>query len=362
MLQEAQAAGGLALNYVTAAALIREGDRVVGAQLIDTASGTAQDVRAKLVINATGAWADRLRGQLGVAPKLRPLRGSHLIFPFWRLPVAQAVSLMHPWDDRPVFIYPWEGATLVGTTDLDHPDLEGEPAITSEEVAYLMAALAFQFPQLALTLDDVLSTYAGIRPVISTGKAEPSQEGRDHACWLEHGLLTVTGGKLTTFRIIALDALKIAASHLPRWQPNTGVHPIFRPAPALDANAGLRPGAGARLAGRYGGFAPLLVCAALPGELEPIGATDVLWAELRWAARAEGVVRLEDLLLRRTRLGLLLRHGGAALLPRIRSICQPELAWTDAQWEAEETAYREVIRRYYSLPPGATIPRRQGTR
>jgi glycerol-3-phosphate dehydrogenase len=358
VLQEAQAAGGVALNYVAAAALIREGDRVVGVQLTDIASGTTQDVRAKLVINATGAWADRLRGQLGAAPKLRPLRGSHLIFPFWRLPVAQAVSLMHPWDDRPVFIYPWEGATLVGTTDLDHPDLEGEAAITSEEVAYLMAVLAFQFPQLALTLDDVLSTYAGIRPVISTGKTEPSQEGRDHACWLEHGLLTVTGGKLTTFRIIALDALKMAASHLPGWQPDTGMHPIFHPAPALDTNAALSPGASARLAGRYGGFAPLLVSAALPGELERIGGTDVLWAELRWAARAEGVVRLEDLLLRRTRLGLLLRHGGTALLPRIRSICQPELAWTDAQWEAEETAYRELIRRCYSLPPGAGIPRR----
>jgi glycerol-3-phosphate dehydrogenase len=356
VLQEAQAAGGVAINYAAADGLLRENNRVVGATVTDCFGRTSFSVRARVVVNATGAWADRLRGEVGAAPKLRPLRGSHLLFPFWRLPVAQAVSLMHPWDERPVFIFPWEGAVLVGTTDLDHSDLQHEAAITPDEVAYLMAALVFQFPHLDLTLDDVLATYAGVRPVVSSGKTDPSQEGRDHVCWLEDGLLTVTGGKLTTFRLMALDALKRAAPLLPDWQPDLSPRPVFAAAPMLAASATLSAQARERLTGRYGAAAPALIAAALPGELEPIGSTDVLWVELRWAARAEAVLHIEDLLLRRTRLGLLLRHGGAELLPRIRPICQPELGWTDAHWEAEEAAYREVIQNYYSLPARATIP------
>ena len=89
--------------------------------------------------------------------------------------------------------------------------MDDEPSISPDEVAYLMAAVESQFPALALTLADVVSTYAGVRPVIGTGKADPSKESRDHVVWEESGLLTVTGGKLTTFRRIALDALKTAA-------------------------------------------------------------------------------------------------------------------------------------------------------
>jgi glycerol-3-phosphate dehydrogenase len=356
VLQEAQAAGGVALNYVAADGLLRENNRLVGATVTDVYGSKTFSLRANVIVNATGAWADRLRGEVGAAPKLRPLRGSHLLFPFWRVPVAQAVGLMHPWDERPVFIFPWEGAVLVGTTDLDHSDLQHEAAITPDEVAYLMAALAFQFPHLDLTLDDVLATYAGVRPVVASGKTDPSQEGRDHVCWLEDGLLTVTGGKLTTFSLIALDALRSAAPLLPDWQADLRPQPIFSAAPTLAAHAALSPQGRERLAGRYGTAAPALIAAALSGELEPIASTDVLWAELRWAARAEAVLHIEDLLLRRTRLGLLLRDGGAELLPRVRSICQPELGWTDAQWESEEAAYRQVVERYYSLPARAAIP------
>ena len=103
-----------------------------------------------------------------------------------------------------------------------------------------------------------------------------------------------------------------------------------------------------RLAGRYGADAPALLAAAAAGELEAIPGTLTPWAELRWAARAEGVAHLDDLLLRRIRLGLLLREGGAALLPRVRRICQPELGWDDARWEREEADYRALWRAGYA--------------
>ena len=123
--------------------------------LQDALSGTSYQVRARAVVNATGAWADLLRGEVQAKPMLRPLRGSHLLLPFWRLPVAQAISFMHPADGRPVFLYPWEGVTLVGTTDLDHSDLENEASISRAEVDYLLQALQYQFPDMQLSDADI---------------------------------------------------------------------------------------------------------------------------------------------------------------------------------------------------------------
>ncbi len=359
VLQEARSLGGVAINYLSAQHLLREGDtaqgRVNGVQLLDAVQGVTHRVRAKVVISATGAWADGLRQQQGSAPKLRPLRGSHLVFPAWRLPVAQAVSLMHPIDGRPVFAFPWEGATLVGTTDVDHSgDMQIDATITPAEVDYLMAALTFQFPVLQLTTDDVLATYAGVRPVIDTGKADPSKEGRDHAVWMEQGLLTVTGGKLTTFRLIALDALTHVTPLLPHAREPIANAPVFMPSDALPQQLGLSTQQRQRLQGHYGAQAAAVLAAAQPGELQTISGTEALWVELRWAARHEHVVHLQDLLLRRTRLGILLRGGGVDVLPRIRTICQTELGWSDAQWDAEQTAYLQLWHSHYSVPATTT--------
>jgi glycerol-3-phosphate dehydrogenase len=356
VLQEARAHDGVAVNYMAVESLLREDggtESVCGVLLRDGLTGERHEVRARLVVNATGAWADRLRAREGGAPRLRPLRGSHLVLPAWRLPLAQAISLMHPADGRPVFAFPWEGVTLVGTTDVDHKeDLAREAAITRGEFDYLMAALRGQFPQLDLKEQDVIATYAGVRPVIDSGKADPSKEGRDHALWLEDGLLTVTGGKLTTFRVIALDALKLAATLLPELKDRLAPQPLFGTGTTwpLHYSRTLPAGQAVRLQGRYGTLAQQLVDAAHPGELETITGTQTLWAQLRWAARCESVCKLEDLLLRRSRLGIQLRGGGIDILPRIRAICQPELGWTDQRWEAEQTAYLALWHSHYSLP------------
>jgi glycerol-3-phosphate dehydrogenase len=352
VLQEAMGFGAVAINYLAARKTLRAEDGSVnGLELFDVARGERHQVHAKVVINATGAWADTLRQQQGEKAKLRPLRGSHLIFPAWRLPLAQAISLMHPKDGRPVFAYPWEGVSLVGTTDVDHSaDLQIEAAITPDEVRYLMAALAFQFPQLQLTQDDVIATYAGVRPVIDSGNADPSKEGRDHAVWLEQGLLTVTGGKLTTFRLTALDALKHVAPLLPHWKTSLQMTPLFSSFQPLDFDKRLSTQQARRLLGHYGKHAVAVLATAQDGELENITGTETMWVELRWAARNEAVIHLEDLLLRRTRLGLLLRCGGQEILPRIRCICQAELGWSDECWEAEQAAYLSLWRERYSLP------------
>ncbi|MEW5986520.1 MAG: glycerol-3-phosphate dehydrogenase/oxidase [Chloroflexota bacterium] len=373
VIREAVSAGGSALNYVVAEQLLYrdvEADsspsaeskiqnpksKIAGVRLRDNLSGGTADVFAKVIINATGAWADRLRQQAGGPPRIRPLRGSHLLFPIWRLPVAQAVSFPHPFDGRPVFIFPWEGVTLVGTTDVDcHEPLDDEPAITPDEVAYLMAAVEGRFPSLHITLDDVLSTYAGVRPVIGTGAADPSEESRDHVVWEENGLLTITGGKLTTFHLIAQDALAAGRDRLGIGEREKPPSPELHAKP-LSYVRGLDEGARRRLLGRYDNEAAGLVAAAGPGELACVPGTHTLWAELRWAARMEGVVHLDDLLLRRVRLGLLLPNGASTHLPRIRQICQDELGWDDGRWQAEETAYLSLWRRCYSLPDRAAIP------
>lgn len=366
VLQEARSLGGVAINYLAAQQLLRVDDKADGAvngvQLKEAVSGETHAVHAKVVINATGAWADQLRQQQGAAPKLRPLRGSHLVLPAWRLPIAQAISLMHPADGRPVFAFPWEGATLVGTTDIDHSgDLRVDATITPAEMRYLLAALHFQFPQLQLTQNDVIATYAGVRPVIATGKADPSKEGREHAVWMEQGLLTVTGGKLTTFRLIALDALKHLAHLWPVLAdpPQTGIT-VLEPSAALPHHTGLRTQQRLRLQGHYGAQAAKVVAAAQnDGELQTIPGTHTLWVELRWAARHEAVVHLQDLLLRRTRLGLLLRGGGVQHLAYIRTICQPELDWDDTRWDTEQAAYLALWQQHYS--PNPIAPNSTGT-
>src|SRR5690606_2008215 len=150
LIREAARHGGTALNYSRVEELLRDGDgRVAGVAVRDVAGtdgegrgGSVARVHARAVVNATGAWADRLREQVGGRPRLRPLRGSHLIFPGWRLPLSAAVSFIHPNDGRPVYAYPWQGVPLVGPADVDHgEDLDRGGAISPREAAYLLRAV-----------------------------------------------------------------------------------------------------------------------------------------------------------------------------------------------------------------------------
>lgn len=340
--------GALALNYarVEGVRQTRTG-AVEGVLVRDVLTGREAEVRARAVVNATGAWADRLRGQLGRPPRLRLLRGSHLVLPGWRLPLAQGVILLHPQDHRPLYVLPWEGMVLVGTTDVDHAeDLDAEPRIHPEEFAYLLTALRRAFPDLDLSERDVVATFAGVRAVVGTGRQPPSREPRDHVVW-DEGILTVTGGKLTTFRAMARDALRALRRRLPA--------PAHPPAPeelesVPEPPADLDPAVAVRLVGRYGPGILSRWADIPPEDRERIPGTEILWAEVRWAARLEGVVHLDDLLLRRTRLGLCLPEGGLPFLRRHRARLQAMLGWEDTRWAQEVARYRRIWETSYQPP------------
>lgn len=357
LIREGVATGrAVALNYARAERLLRnERGRVVGVVVRDMESGRTAEARAAAVINATGAWVDRLRGEVGAEPRIRPLRGSHLIFPLHRFPVFQAVTFPHPDDGRPVFVFPWEGVALLGTTDLDHDeDLDREPTIAPQEVAYLLQAAQAHFPALGLSERDILSSFAGVRPVVrSRREVAPSKESREHVLWDEAGLLTVTGGKLTTFRCIALDVLQALRGRLPHMGAFDKHLSALDPAPQVDdPPPGLTPREALRLAARYGVEMLDFARRCPVEECERVGRLPVHWLELRWAARHEAVRHLDDLLLRRVRIGLLAPQGGARYLPRIRALVQGELGWDDARWQEEEAAYLQRWQAHYSVPEG----------
>ena len=326
-LLEAARHGGRSLNYARATAIRTENGRTENGRarvdVTDLESGDSLTLNAGAVINATGAWANRLGG---AGQRIRPLRGSHLFVDPAQLPVADCLTLINPRDDRPVFVFPWEGVTCIGTTDLDHGDsLDQEARASGAEVDYLLELINGQFPKVNLGREDILSTMAGVRPVIASGDGkDPSKERRDHAVWEENGVVTVSGGKLTTFRLIALDALCAAGLLGPREarRARRSNAPLFRPLPD----------------------APEQVDQFLHGVQDDE-------ALLRWVLSHEAVVHLDDLLLRRTRLGLLRRDGGAGLAERLRALTGELLGWNAARWEQEWARYEEIRERFYGVPP-----------
>jgi len=354
VLAEARHCGALTVNRLAVESLTLGANGVDGAKLHDGVDGLSFEVKARCVVNAAGAWADRLRGEVGGEPKLRPLRGSHLLFEAWRFPLAQAVAFFHPDDRRAIFAVPWEGSTLIGTTDVDHrDDLDREPGITRAEFDYILKAARSEFPNLDLVEADVVSTWSGVRPVVASGSnVDPSKETRDSLILEEKGLVTVTGGKLTTFRSTALAALRQAADRVPELKgAEPGAQLFATPSPAtIEALGDAAPDLAARWLARYGDDAIGVMKCARADELRTIRHTDAAWAELRFACRSEHVVHLEDLMLRRTRLGLLLRNGGAELLPRVKEIAQGELGWSDSRWNEEAAAYRDLVARCYAVP------------
>jgi glycerol-3-phosphate dehydrogenase len=302
------------------------------------------------VVNATGAWADVLRKEVGGEQRLRQIRGSHLTFSADRLPLGEAISLMHPRDGRAVFAVPWEGVTILGTTDVDHKHaLDDEPWIAQGEADYLMQAATTLFPSLELGEKDIISTWSGVRPVINTGAKDPSKESREHALWNENGLVTVTGGKLTTFRIMARDVLRALEGTL-------GIDSDRKRETILDdsgeatlaalKSANLDEALAERMLGRHGDETASIVAFGDEAR-ERIGGTVATWGELRWAVRSEAVVHLDDLLLRRVRVGMFLADGAERQMERVRAVVQEELRWDNVRWEREHRAYRSTWERCY---------------
>jgi glycerol-3-phosphate dehydrogenase len=358
VIREAVAAGGTALNYARVEKILRDNlGRARGVALRDSviAGGKTVEIRAKSVVNAAGPWADDIRKQIGEPPRLRRLRGSHLIFSREKLPLDKALTLLHPGDKRAMFVIPWEGITMLGTTDIDHaPALDQkytEPFASREETDYLLEAAAVLFPGLNLSANDMISSFAGLRPIIRGSADSPSGESRGHELWDENGLITITGGKYTTFRIMSRQTVEAVLKKLGKSGSAIKLKRVIAPLPSISA-PNIDPGTLGYLAGRHGSDTPDLISAAGAGELERIGSLPNVWAELRWAARDEGVVHLEDLLLRRVRIGMLLPMGAIDFIERIRTITQAELGWNDERWQKEVAEYYNTWKVYYSPAPG----------
>ncbi|HET7457524.1 MAG TPA: glycerol-3-phosphate dehydrogenase/oxidase [Gemmatimonadaceae bacterium] len=359
LLIEGVRAGGRALSYAPVESLLSDAGVVSGVRMRDAESagtdgGSALELRARVVVNTTGAQADTLRGTIGAGRVIRPIRGSHLLFSGARFPLAEAIAWRHPADGRNVCATPWEGSTVLGTTEVEHADADPatEPRVSAAEASYLLAAANAQFPSLALAADDVISAWAGVRPVVVGGDDSPTKASRESMVVEERGLISVAGGKLTTFHATACEVMARLRERFPKVRAAHGTRAFDDvPSDAAD-HPSLDLAERARLVGRYGQATQSLVDAARDGELAAVPGTRTLWAELRWAARAEGVVHVDDLLLRRTRIGLLLEEGGAALLPDVRRVCQPELGWSDERWDEEAAAYRAHWRDAYAVPRG----------
>ena len=310
VLQDAIEVGAQVINYARVTSLIKDPDtdQVTGVIIEDQASDNnikdqheeTYAVKASVVFNATGAWADTLRNEVIEENRVRPLRGSHLVVSQQSLKVAAALTLLHPKDKRPIFIFPWEGVTVIGTTDLDHQEnLANEAYITQDEIDYLLQAVNHHFTDAPLDITQIISTFSGVRPVISsdnqftkntdnkTFTKTASQERRDHAIWGEKALITVSGGKLTTFRLTAIEALNTAEQWLRPTQNETNCckkvlehtkndEVVFQHMINNKKYAGFEKQWLQRLAGRYGKNATKLLKQAQDDEKQLIGHNTIL--------------------------------------------------------------------------------------
>ena len=339
VLIEAHSHGALAANYVRAEQLLFEGDTVAGARVTDSETGRAFDIRARVVVNATGPWSDRLRAQVDGTAQLRPLRGSHFVFPFHVLPVGRAITLFHPDDRRPLFAIPWQGATVFGTTDLDHEQsIDEAPRMSVAESEYLIAAARHYFPACDMQAARALSSFAGVRPIVrGAAGASASEESRESSIENEKGLITVTGGKLTTFRVTANDVLEQIGNALDRHFERNEKAPIIHGVPVGGQTRGVV---------RHG---PAF--AAMDRQADDdiaLGTTDYCRRELRFALTHEAVAHLDDLMLRRTRAGLLLEQGGLAELAVLEPLVRDALGWDSARWREEVERYRAHWQRVHA--------------
>jgi glycerol-3-phosphate dehydrogenase len=345
--------GGSALNYASVIQLCKSPGGQVEGVMVQDQTGALQpeqkELKASVVINATGPWSDELRQKVNGAPRLRRLRGSHIIFSQEKLPISAAVTMLHPRDNRALFAIPWENRTMIGTTDLDHTLKEDETRMTRAELDYLLEAAQHTFKDFPVTEEDIISTFSGLRPVINTDAPTPSKESRAHKIWEEDGLVTIAGGKLSIFRVMAADVLNYCHEKLPGEPKFDHRTPCFiHPKPKNRQDA--KNPDWIMMAGRLGEDVNSFFTDSNSEHLVPIDPLPQFWAELAWAAQHEAVVHLDDLLLRRVRMGLLLPKGGLNFSEQIRHLIQEPLGWSEDKWQEEVERYEMIWQKYYHIP------------
>jgi glycerol-3-phosphate dehydrogenase len=349
VLGEAERFGAVILNGAQATDILDENGRAAGVGCVEAESGERFEVRADNVVNATGVWADQIRPDELLSeeeiPRIRPSRGTHVTLSTDDLDIGTAACIVPAGGDRTIFALPWYGRVLVGTTDNDYEgDIDHVPP-SDDDVGYLLAALNGMFGT-SVGPGDLTGAYAGVRPLISSGDPKKSVDISRKAELYEtsSGMLTITGGKLTTFRRMAAQVVdRITERDGREAECRTNDIPLGMAARPedLEAKTELPEGAADQLSFRYGhaARAVLDLCEERPELARPIvpGRPDLL-AEVVVAARHEQARSVADVLLRRTRLGLLAAPAlrDPSTIEAVARALGEELGW-GASRVAEET-------------------------
>jgi glycerol-3-phosphate dehydrogenase len=355
VLGEAERFGAVVLNGAEVTEVLDDGGRATGVAFREAETGTRIELPADNVVNATGVWADRIRPEELLSeeeiPNIHPSRGTHVTISTDDLDIGTAACIVPAAEGRTIFALPWYGRVLVGTTDNDYEgDIDQIPP-SMDDVEYLLAALNSYFGT-DLGPGELTGAYAGVRPLISSGDPKKSVDISRKAELYEtsSGMLTITGGKLTTFRRMAAQVVDRITERAGRdTECRTDDIPLGMAARPEDLETGveLPDGAADQLAFRYGhaARAVLEACDQSPELAEPIvpGHPDLM-AEVVIAARVEQARSVADVLLRRTRLGLVaapeLRDGGP--VGAVAGLLGDELGWSRARVAAEAAAWADI--------------------
>ena len=365
-MRSAAQAGALVASYAEVTALIKPDGRVGGATVRDGLTGRASTVRALVVVNATGPWVDRVRrlDDARAEPLLRPTKGVHVAVPRKRVAHTRAVTLTSPIDGRVMFVLPWGDLSYIGTTDTDEDTSPDEVRATADDVVYLLRSANAFFPHARLAPADIIASWVGLRPLLRPPRdVTPSASSREHRVVASaSGLLTVAGGKLTTYRVMARDLVDRVAARLRELdgRPRAPRVPTDRlPLPGGETadleglvKAAMERGASERTARHlveaYGSESAAVL--NLVDRDRALGRPIVagraaLWAEVAHAVEREMAVRLSDVLVRRLHLFYATRDQAVPAASAVADWLAEPLGW-DAQRRAEEVAaYLELVER-----------------
>ena len=353
----AAAYGAHVANRARVTGLLREGERVVGAVVHDQESGETIRIRAQQVVNATGVWTDDTQSFAGERGQfhVRASKGIHLVVPRDRIRGDSGLILRT--EKSVLFVIPWGRHWIIGTTDTDWSLDKAHPAASAADIDYLLEHVNAVLKE-PLTHEDVEGVYAGLRPLLSGESESTSKLSREHA--VAHtvpGLVVVAGGKYTTYRVMARDAVDEAVRAIDAKVPPSVTESI----PLLGAEGfaamknarhllaqryGVHVARVEHLLGRYGSLATevLDLVAGDPTLGEPLaGASDYLRAEIVYAASHEGARHLDDLLARRTRISIETFDRGIGAMEEAARLAAPVLGWSDAQVTREVEHYRKRV-------------------
>ncbi|MBA3534375.1 MAG: glycerol-3-phosphate dehydrogenase/oxidase [Ardenticatenales bacterium] len=358
--QQAHAAGAALLTYCAVQDFLRDDEgALVGVRVRDELAGKDYEIHARLLLNCTGPWTDTViqMADPSQPTRLRPTKGAHLVFSRERLPLDEALMVSAPQDNRPVFIIPWRGETIIGTTDTDYEGSFDDIPVTAEDVTYLLEVANYSFPEANLTASDVQSSWAGLRPLIQDPSAESEgATSREHEIWeAPEGLISIAGGKLTTYRIMGRQLIDVAAQKL---EERVGLPER----PAIDTAALPLPGAEQPLPQanptrlpddvwthlvRYYGvhvyrIAERVAKDAMLGE-RLIEGMPYIWAELPHAVENEQCLTADDFLARRSWLIYEAPHRGREVLDEVVRRLSTLLGWDEPRCARERQRYEHEL-------------------